>query len=94
MKGKAIRSLMMVLIAALLILPGNTALAEKPIIIGSPLSTSYLYGWDAERAIKLAISEINGAGGVNVGGTNRHPGPGTRSARQRSSSGSGKIDFR
>ncbi len=71
MKGKAIRRLLMVLIAALLILPGNLALAEKPIIIGSPLSTSYLYGWDAERAIKLAISEINGAGGVNVGGTKR-----------------------
>ena len=71
MKGKAIRSLLVVLIAALLILPGTTALAEKPIIIGSPLSTSYLYGWDAERAIKLAISEINGAGGVNVGGTKR-----------------------
>jgi branched-chain amino acid transport system substrate-binding protein len=61
----------MVLVAVLLILPGTAALAEKPIIIGSPLSTSYLYGWDAERAIKLAISEINGAGGVNVGGTKR-----------------------
>jgi branched-chain amino acid transport system substrate-binding protein len=71
MKGKAIRRLLMVLIAALLILPGTAALAEKPIIIGSPLSTSYLYGWDAERAIKLAISEINGAGGVKVGGKKR-----------------------
>ena len=71
MKGKAIRRLLMVLIAAMLILPGTTALAEKPIIIGSPLSTSYLYGWAAERAIKLAISEINGAGGVNVGDKKR-----------------------
>ena len=71
MKGKAISRILMVLVAVLLILPGTAALAEKPIIIGSPLSTSYLYGWDAERAIKLAISEINGAGGVNVGGTKR-----------------------
>ena len=71
MKGKAIGRLLVVLIAALLILPGSSALAEKPIIIGSPLSTSYLYGWDAERAIKLAISEINAAGGVKVGDRKR-----------------------
>jgi branched-chain amino acid transport system substrate-binding protein len=39
----------------------------KPIVIGSPLSTAFLYGWDAERAIKLAVEEINAAGGVTVG---------------------------
>lgn len=39
----------------------------KPIIIGSPLSTAFLYGWDAERAIKLAVEEINAKGGVTVG---------------------------
>ncbi len=47
------------------------AMAEKPIIIGAPLSTAYLYGWDAERGIKLAIDEINAAGGVNVAGEKR-----------------------
>jgi branched-chain amino acid transport system substrate-binding protein len=41
--------------------------AEKPIVIGSPLSTAFLYGWDAERAIKLAVEEINAKGGVTVG---------------------------
>jgi branched-chain amino acid transport system substrate-binding protein len=41
--------------------------AEKPIVIGAPLSTAFLYGWDAERAIKLAVEEINAKGGVTVG---------------------------
>ena len=39
----------------------------KPIVLGAPLSTAFLYGWDAERAIKLAVDEINAAGGVTVG---------------------------
>ena len=41
--------------------------AEKPIVLGCPLSTAFLYGWDAERAIKLAVEEINAKGGVSVG---------------------------
>jgi branched-chain amino acid transport system substrate-binding protein len=45
--------------------------AEKPIVIGAPLSTAFLYGWDAERGITLAVEEINAKGGVNVGGTKR-----------------------
>ena len=48
-----------------------TALAAPPIKLGAPLSTAYLYGWDAERAIRLAVEEINAAGGVNVGGEKR-----------------------
>ena len=59
------------LVAALFIFPTNRALAEKPIILGCPLSTSFLYGWDAERAITLAVEEINAKGGVNVGGKKR-----------------------
>jgi branched-chain amino acid transport system substrate-binding protein len=43
---------------------------EKPIVIGCPLSTAFLYGWDAERAITLAVEEINAAGGVKVGNKN------------------------
>jgi len=47
---------------------GREALAAaKPIVIGAPLATAFLYGWDAERAIKLAIEEINAQGGVTVG---------------------------
>jgi branched-chain amino acid transport system substrate-binding protein len=41
--------------------------AEKPIVLGAPLATAFLYGWDAERAIKLAVEEINAKGGVSVG---------------------------
>jgi branched-chain amino acid transport system substrate-binding protein len=41
--------------------------AGKPIVIGAPLATAFLYGWDADRAIKLAVEEINAAGGVTVG---------------------------
>jgi len=48
-----------------------TVAQEKPIILGAPLSTAFLYGWDAERGIKLAVDEINAAGGVNVGGKKR-----------------------
>ena len=47
------------------------AAAEKPIIIGAPLATAFLYGWDAERGIKLAAEEINAAGGVKVGDQKR-----------------------
>jgi len=55
----------------LCVLPVAPALAAKPIVIGCPLSTAFLYGWDAERGIKLAIDEINAEGGVKVGDTNR-----------------------
>ncbi|HEY3275121.1 MAG TPA: ABC transporter substrate-binding protein [Syntrophorhabdaceae bacterium] len=51
--------------------PCFTGAAEKPIIIGAPLSTAFLYGWDAERGVKLAVEEINSAGGVNVAGKKR-----------------------
>ncbi len=44
---------------------------KKPIILGCPLATSFLYGWDAERGIKLAVKEINEKGGVNVNGVKR-----------------------
>ena len=71
MKGKTIRRFIIFLFVALLILPVKIALAETPIIIGSPLSTAFLYGWDAERAIKLAVAQINASGGVNVGGEKR-----------------------
>jgi branched-chain amino acid transport system substrate-binding protein len=67
MEKRNLTILTALLIAIFLILPANTAMAEKPIIIGCPLATSFLYGWDAERAITLAVEEINKAGGVKVG---------------------------
>ncbi|HEY7557206.1 MAG TPA: ABC transporter substrate-binding protein [Candidatus Binatia bacterium] len=44
---------------------------SPPIIIGAPLSTQYLYGWDAQRAMLLAVEEVNSKGGVQVGNSRR-----------------------
>lgn len=71
MRTKFFLMVVCLLVAFLFMVPCNQVLAEKPIIIGSPLSTSFLYGWDAERALTLAIEEINARGGVNVGGKKR-----------------------
>lgn len=43
----------------------------QPITIGSPLPMAFVDGWGAERAMKLAIEEINAKGGVDVAGTKR-----------------------
>ena len=45
--------------------------AADPIVLGCPLSTAFLYGWDAERGFTLAVEEINAAGGVQVGSEKR-----------------------
>jgi branched-chain amino acid transport system substrate-binding protein len=58
------------LAAICMMLPAG-AQAAKPIVLGAPLSTAFLYGWDAERAMKLAVKEINDAGGVKVGNEKR-----------------------
>jgi len=71
MKRRKIRMMLVFLVTIFLILPGQMAFAEEPIIIGAPLSTSFLYGWDAQRAMTLAVEEVNAAGGVNVGGKMR-----------------------
>jgi len=71
MKMRGIGILAALLAAVFLVLPGTYALAEEPITIGCPLSTAYLYGWDADRAIRLAVDEINANGGVEVGGVKR-----------------------
>ncbi|MFH0786514.1 MAG: ABC transporter substrate-binding protein [Pseudomonadota bacterium] len=62
----------MVLWLAVCFTPNALFSAEKPIVIGAPLATAFLYGWDAERAIRLAVDEINAKGGVNLGGK-KHP---------------------
>jgi branched-chain amino acid transport system substrate-binding protein len=43
----------------------------QPIVIGAPLSTQYVYGWDAQRGMLLAAEEINAKGGVDVAGVRR-----------------------
>ncbi len=67
MKGKVRLLISMVAVLALVVCATTAAVAEKQIIIGAPLATAFLYGWDAEKAIKLAVKEINAAGGVKVG---------------------------
>jgi branched-chain amino acid transport system substrate-binding protein len=56
---------------ALILSTTPSAMSAEPIVIGCPLSTAFVYGWDAERGIKLAVEEINATGGVNVGGKKR-----------------------
>jgi branched-chain amino acid transport system substrate-binding protein len=68
---KALLLLTPVILLTFLFFAVPGAFSEKPITIGAPLSTAFLYGWDAERGIKLAVKEINDAGGVNVGGKKR-----------------------
>ncbi len=68
--GCFFRNLLLAAVAGL-VLAAGTALAATPIKLGAPLSTAYLYGWDAERGIKLAVDEINAAGGIQVGGEKR-----------------------
>ena len=68
-KSLAVFTFMFLAIMAFVSLP--PASGAKSIVIGAPLSTAFLYGWDAERGIKLAVEEINAAGGVNVGGEKR-----------------------
>jgi len=70
MKTKFFATIVM-LLAIMMILPTSSALAAEPIVLGCPLSTAFLYGWDAERGIKLAVEEINAKGGVTVGGEKR-----------------------
>jgi branched-chain amino acid transport system substrate-binding protein len=71
MKTTQAKLIALVLMAVAMMLTGGSARAAKPIVIGSPLSTAFLYGWDAQRGATLAIEEINAKGGVNVGGEKR-----------------------
>ncbi len=71
MRNRATRVTVLLAAVAGLVLAAGTALAATPIKLGAPLSTAYLYGWDAERGIKLAVDEINAAGGIQVGGEKR-----------------------
>ncbi len=71
MTGKNKCAIVSTVLFILLSMVSTCCAAEKPIIIGAPLSTAFLYGWDAERGIKLAVDEINAAGGVKVGNEKR-----------------------
>lgn len=71
MRHKCAWIVALVLALGLGLVSAGPAVAAKPIVLGCPLSMAFLYGWDAERAIKLAVEEINAGGGVKVGNQRR-----------------------
>jgi len=71
MKTNRLKSLIVLLMTLSLALSAGVVHAAQPIVIGCPLATAFLYGWDAERGVTLAVEEINAAGGVNVAGEKR-----------------------
>ncbi|MEE8413633.1 MAG: ABC transporter substrate-binding protein [Dehalococcoidales bacterium] len=75
MKNKISRKIFaLIMVAALGLIAGGACAAEpdvKPILLGAPLSTGFVDGWDGAKGIELAIEEINADGGVNVGGEMR-----------------------
>jgi branched-chain amino acid transport system substrate-binding protein len=71
MKTNRLKSLIVLLMTLSLALSAGVVHAAQPIVIGCPLATAFLYGWDAERGVTLAVEEINAAGGVDVAGEKR-----------------------
>ena len=71
MKPNRLKCLFVLLMTISLALSAGIVRAAQPIVIGCPLATAFLYGWDAERGVTLAVEEINAAGGVNVAGEKR-----------------------
>ncbi len=71
MKGKGWKTFVILATVVFFSAPGAVSMAADPVTIGCPLSTAFLYGWGAERGVKLAVEEINAQGGVDVGGTKR-----------------------
>ncbi len=47
------------------------AAAAEPIVIGVPTSLGFLEGKESQKAVQMAVSEINARGGVTVGGQKR-----------------------
>lgn len=41
---------------------------REEIVLGAPLSMGFLYGWDADKNLRMAVDEINAAGGVKIAG--------------------------
>ena len=71
MKAKNLGIFVVTFVFIFVIITSVNVRAENPILVGCPLSTAFLYGWDAQRGATLAIEEINAEGGVDVGGKKR-----------------------
>jgi len=50
---------------------GRGQAQAKPILVGCPVPRASAYGQNGERGMILAAEEINAAGGVKLGGTQR-----------------------
>lgn len=51
--------------------PVQNVPAADPIILGVPTSLGFLEGKEGLACVQMAVDEVNGAGGVSVGGTKR-----------------------
>ena len=68
---RTIFRLAVILVVAIVFLSPVRSSAAEPVIIGIPTSLKTLEGSEGLKAAKLAVEEINGKGGVNVGGQMR-----------------------
>ncbi len=72
MTSKSARRFLGLTLAALLAAwPAARAFAAEPIVLGVPTSLGVVEGKESLNAVKLAVEEINKAGGVKVGGQAR-----------------------
>jgi branched-chain amino acid transport system substrate-binding protein len=65
------RSVRLLAAVSTLLLGAGGAAAADPIVLGVPTALGTIEGQDSLRAAQLAVSEINAAGGVEVGGVKR-----------------------
>lgn len=61
------RTLCLAALAALTLAPALPVAAADPIVLGVPTSLGVIEGKESLNAVKLAVEEINAAGGVKVG---------------------------
>mgnify|MGYP006284972167 CR=1 FL=1 len=61
----------LVLVAAIWLLPVNAICAKDPIVLGVPTSLGFLEGKESYKAVQMAVEEINAAGGVQLGDQSR-----------------------
>lgn len=62
------------LVLSLLAIPLGACAPEEevePIVLGCPTSLAYVWAEESEMSARMAVEEINAAGGVNVGGVMR-----------------------
>lgn len=68
-KSTAVLSALVIFLSVLMITPAQAE--DKAIRLGVPTTLSSFQGAECLKAVEMAVSEINAAGGVDVGGTKR-----------------------